>query len=182
MSNKQQKEEIKKEFKTTALFLPKVDEANIGVSKLAEACPYCNSKDFIKRGTRQNKHQVVQLYECKNPECKRTFTAQDVKGNKFPLNVIIEGMSFYNLGFTLEQTCNLLKQKFNINPEPRTLWNWLEDYKNLCRYERLRPFAIKLCKPQETVEVVTLAHRQLCRFRYHRPKTYLMLYPVRDSL
>lgn len=39
----------------------------------AETCPYCGSKDFIKRGTRKNKLQVVQLYECKNQECGRTF-------------------------------------------------------------------------------------------------------------
>ena len=87
------------------------ENINIGESRLAEACPYCNSKDFIKRGTRKNKLQVVQLYECKNEECGRTFTAQDVRGKHFPLNVIIEGMSYYNLGFTLEQSCSFLKQK-----------------------------------------------------------------------
>lgn len=177
---------------------------NIGESKLAEACPYCNSKDFIKRGTRKNKNQVVQLYECKNEECARTFSAQDVKGKHFPLNVIIEGMSYYNLGFTLEQSCQIIGQKFGLSssaktgqgekgqkgnvssaqragnigtgaPNPATLSEWIGQYSQLCRYERLRPYAVKMYSPADVVEVVTMAHRQLFRFRYHRAKTRLML-------
>lgn len=147
----------------------------IGESRVAEHCPYCQSKDFVKRGIRKNKYQAVQLYLCKNSECGRTFTAQDVKGKHFPLNVVIEGMSYYNLGFTFEESCALLYQKFGARPEPATLSAWVDEYKKLCRYERLRPYAVKMYQPRETVEVVTMAHRQLYRFRYHRPKTTLML-------
>lgn len=147
----------------------------IGESKLAENCPYCASKDFVKRGTRKNKYQVVQLYLCRNPECGKTFTAQDVKGKHFPLNVVIEGMSYYNLGFTFEESCAFLKEKFGVNPGPATLSQWVEEYKSLCRFERLRPYAIKMYKPRDMVETVTMAHRQLYRFRYHRAKTRLML-------
>ena len=67
------------------------------------------------------------------------------------------------------------KKKFGVAPESATLSDWINEYKPLCRYERLRPFAIKMFKPKDTVEVVTMAHRQLYRFRYHRPKTILML-------
>ncbi len=147
----------------------------IGESKIADHCPYCQSKNFVKRGIRENRYQKVQLYLCKNDECARTFTAQDVKGKHFPLNVVIEGMSYYNLGFSLKQTCSLLEQKFKVNPQPETLSEWIQEYKDLCRYERLRPYAIKMCKPKDTVEVVSMAHRQLYRFRYHRAKTSLML-------
>src|SRR3989338_4882939 len=68
--------------------------------RAAEQCPYCSARDFVKRGLRKNKHQEVQLYLCKNPDCGKTFTAQDVKGKHFPLNIVIEGMSYYNLGCT----------------------------------------------------------------------------------
>lgn len=149
--------------------------SDIGVSRAAERCPYCESKNFVKRGVRQNKHQRVQLYLCKNPVCGRTFAAQDVKGKHFPLNIVIEGMSYYNLGFSFEDSCRFVKQKFGVSPEPATLSAWVDEYKNLCRYERLRPYAVKMCKPKDTVEVVTMAHRQLYRFRYHRAKTALML-------
>ncbi|MCR4328200.1 MAG: PD-(D/E)XK nuclease family protein [Patescibacteria group bacterium] len=141
----------------------------------ALACPYCESKEFVKRGLRDNKHRTVQLYLCKNPECGRTFTWSDVKGKHFPLAIVIEAMSYYNLGFTREEACALVKKKFGVSPEPATLSAWIDEHEDLCRYARLRPYAVKYCKPRETVEVVTLAHRQLYRFRYHRAKIALML-------
>lgn len=144
-------------------------------SRDAEICPYCLSKNFVKRGVRKNVNQTVQLYLCKNEGCGRTFTAQDIKGKHFPLHIIIESMSYYNLGLTLEDTCKIIKKKFGVAPEPATLSDWINEYKELCRYERLRPYAIKLFGPKEVIEVTTMAHRQLYRFRYHRAKTILML-------
>ena len=142
----------------------------------AELCPYCLSKNFVKRGTRKNVNQVVQLYLCRNESCGKTFTATNVKGKHFPLHIVIESMSYYNLGFTLEETCGIIKKKFGVAPEPATLSDWINEYKPLCRYERLRSYANnKMFSPKDMVEVVTMAHRQLYRFRYHRAKTILML-------
>jgi len=173
--------------------LPNEEEQknNIGESRMADACPYCQSKNFVKRGLRENRYQKVQLYLCRNEECARTFTAQDVKGKHFPLNVVIEAMSYYNLGFSLEETCRIITKKFSttlpnltglnqeppnfIAPTPATLSEWLKEYAELCRYERLRPYATKMCQPKDTIEVVSMAHRQLYHFRYHRPKTALIL-------
>ncbi|MDP2665286.1 MAG: hypothetical protein Q8P23_01370 [bacterium] len=140
-------------------------------------CPYCNSADFVKRGTRQKKHEVVQLYVCRNTECGRTFTAERVKGKRFPLQMILEGISYYNLGLSLEQTCGILGQKFPdvAAPTPATLSSWIEEYKPICRFERMRPYAIKLFPPAQMIEVTTMAHRQLYRFRYHRAKTLLSM-------
>lgn len=144
-------------------------------NRAAERCPYCGSTAFVKRGVRKNRHQNVQLYLCKATMCGRTFTAQDLKGKQFPLHIVIEGMSYYNLGLTLEETCTILKKKFAVAPEPETLSSWVEEHKQLCRFERLRPYATKMYRPKDMVEVVTMAHRQLYRFRYHRAKTRLML-------
>ncbi|MEK7607882.1 MAG: hypothetical protein AAB484_03115 [Patescibacteria group bacterium] len=144
-------------------------------------CPYCNSENFVKRGIRQKKHEIVQLYICKEENCGRTFTAERVKGKRFPINVIMEGISYYNLGLTLEQTCKILGDKFSktmgdfLAPLPATLSSWVEEYKPLCRFERMRPWAIKMFSPQKMIEVVTMAHRQLYRFRYHRAKTVLIM-------
>ena len=104
-------------------------------SVLNVVCPYCLGKHFVKRGTRKKKFEIAQLYLCRNPECGRTFTAQDVKGKRFPIHVIIEGLSYYNLGCTLEDTCKMLHQKFHVRPEPETLSGWVDEYKPLCRYE-----------------------------------------------
>ncbi len=145
----------------------------IGTEKIAESCPYCHSKQFVKRGLRKKKLETVQLYLC--GDCKRTFTAQFIKGKHFPMNLIIEGLNYYNLGFGLEETCRLLNQKFNVNPEASTLSNWVAQYSQLCRYSRLRPFAIKMYKPEDMVEVTNMAHRQIYRFRYHRAKMKILL-------
>jgi len=94
-------------------------------------------KSLPKRGTRKT------ASDCPAVWCK-TKNAADVyrtgrQGQKISLERNIEGMSYYNLGFTLEQSCSFLKQKFNIRPEPETLSEWISQYSQLCRYERLRP-------------------------------------------
>ncbi len=149
------------------------ERETIDSQRIAESCLHCHSKNFVKRGLRKKKLETVQLYLCR--DCNKTFTAQFIKGKHFPLRVVIEGMNFYNLGFTLEETRKILKSKFGIAPEPSTLSDWMREYEKLCTYSRLRPYAIKLCKPRETVETVTMAHRQLYRFRYHRPKLHLLI-------
>ena len=136
-------------------------------------CPYCKSKKFVKRGKRKKRLEFVQLYLCR--ECNRTFTAQFVKGKHYPTNLIIDGLSYYNLGFGLEDTCRIIKTKFGTNPGASTLASWTRRYADLCRYDRLRSFATKMCKPQDTIEVMNMAHRQIYRFLYHRPKMRLTL-------
>ncbi len=149
---------------------------NTGVAEAKSSrCPYCESAEFVKRGTRKKKHESIQLYQCTNPACGRTFSETNAKGRRYPMKLVIEGMSYYNLGFTLEATCSILRKKFGASPEPKTLSEWIERYKPLCRYERMRPYAVKMYRPTETMECVTLAHPQLYNFRYHRAKMRLAL-------
>ena len=139
----------------------------------ASKCPKCASGNFVKRGIKRKKLENVQIYLCK--DCGKTFVEPEQKGKHYPMRLVIEGMSYYNLGFGLKQTCQLLNQKFGVNPGASTLAGWVTQHSGLCRYARIRSYAIKMCKPQETVEVTTMAHRQLYRFRYHRPKLKLII-------
>ena len=145
-------------------------------------CPYCNSKKFVKRGMRKKKLEVVQLYLCQN--CNRTFTAQFIKGKRYPIKLIIDAISIYNLGYSLEETCRLVNERYggNVPASQRkfnvgsgTLNGWYADYSDLCRYSRLRKFGMALYRPEEVIETCTLAHRQLYRFRFHRAKMELTL-------
>lgn len=136
-------------------------------------CVYCSSPDTVKRGWRENKRGKVQLYLCRS--CLRTFTPGTAKGKHHPIGIIIDAMSYYNLGFSLEQSCKIITQKYGAEISPSTLANWIEEYKDLCRYHRYRPFALKICKPMETVITATLAHRQLYRFMFHQPKIRLII-------
>ena len=137
------------------------------------ACAYCASPDTVKRGWREKKREKVQLYLCRS--CLRTFTPSAVKGKHYPFGAIIDAMSYYNLGFSLEQSCRILKEKSGFDVQPSSLANWVDEFKDLCRYHRYRPFALKICKPMQTVITATLAHRQLYRFRYHQAKIRLII-------
>ena len=136
-------------------------------------CVYCASADTVKRGWREKKREKVQMYLCRS--CLRAFTPKEVKGKHYPHAVIIDAMSYYNLGFSFEQACRIIKQKMNFDISASTVANWVEEFKDLCRYHRYRPFAVKMCKPVETVVSTTLAHRQLYRFMFHQPKIRLII-------
>ncbi|MBI2676675.1 MAG: PD-(D/E)XK nuclease family protein [Candidatus Yanofskybacteria bacterium] len=152
---------------------PKDENIDIGTEKAADCCPYCKSKKFVKKGSRKKKLEIVQLYKCSL--CLKVFTAQLVKGNRFPTNTIIDALSYYNLGFGLEDTSRILNKKFGVKPDPATISRWVRQYSQLCRYDRLRSFAVKMCRPEDTIEVMNMAHRQIYRFLYHRPKMQLTL-------
>lgn len=136
-------------------------------------CNYCQSKNIVKKGKRERKREIIQLWYCN--DCRKVFTPDSIKGRHFPLTAVLDGISFYNLGFSLEKSCEILKERTKLAIQPSTLFNWVEENKDLCRYHRYRPFAIKMFKPQEVVITATLAHRQLYRYRFHRAKTSLII-------
>ena len=142
---------------------------NIGTG----VCPYCQSKDFVKRGMRQKKKERVQLFLCRN--CRRTFTQFPVKGKSYSLPVIIDALSYYNIGFSFDQVSHVLKEKRGVEIQPSSVFDWHEQYKGMCAYARMRPFAVKEFLPYNVIETATLAHRQLYRFRFHRAKTKLII-------
>ena len=142
-------------------------------------CPYCNSKEVIKRGRRKTKYEVRQLFYCKH--CQKTFTQQKVKGYSYPLKVILDGISFYNTGWTLEESCNLLKEKFGLDVKPSTLSDWVKEFKELCSYTRMRDFGLKLFSANQAIQCIKLYHRQVFEFKYHRAKIALILQDFKHS-
>ena len=152
---------------------PEADKSIISESVLSLQCPYCSSTDFVKRGTRLKKGGKTQLYLCR--ACKRTFTPVWFKGRQHSWQVILDAMSYYNLGFSLEQVGKVMKEKFGVEIMSSTLSAWLAKYGQLCAYKRMRPFGMKMYSPYEIIETCTLAHRQLYRFRYHKAKTRLIM-------
>ena len=71
-------------------------------------CPYCASKSFVKRGTRQKKNERVQLYLC--GDCQRTFTPGAVKGKHYSKAIILDAISLYHLGYSLEKACGIINK------------------------------------------------------------------------
>ncbi len=141
-------------------------------------CPYCQSKEYVRRGFRQKKYEKIQLYLCLT--CKRTFTPQKNLGKHYPLETVFNALSLYNLGHSLEGVCKLLNEQVeNTNTtfslQPSTVSAWLIEFKDYCKYQRMREFVVKKYEPKNTVVTATLAHQQLYRYRFHRAKCSLMI-------
>jgi len=136
-------------------------------------CPYCESVKFTRRGFRQKKHERVQLYLCS--ACQRAFTARLTKGKRYPLAAILDGVSLYNLGYSLVQSCRALQERFGLAIGPSSLSNWVGEFSDLCRFCRYREFAVKMYRPADMIEQATLAHQQLYRYRFHRAKIDLII-------
>ena len=136
-------------------------------------CPYCSSKDTVRRGLRKKKYEVQQRYLCN--ACQKSFVAPKAKGKQFPLKVILEGISYYNTGFTLVESCRFLKEQSGLDVKEPSLANWVKEYEHICRYSRMRPYGLKLYSPHQVIQSVRLFHRQVYEFCYHRAKMALIL-------
>lgn len=139
----------------------------------ADRCPYCESREVVKRGRRQKKFETVQLYLCKT--CNKTFSSQIVKGKHYPLRMILDGVSLYNLGYSRSEVCQLIKEKYGPEIKPSTLTNWIKELAPLCRYSRLRDRANKLYSPNQIIKSITLNHQQVYHYRYHQAKLDILL-------
>ncbi len=137
-------------------------------------CPYCSSKNFVRRGFRKKKYEKVQLFLCLS--CNRTFTQHSTKGKHYPLAIMLDAISIYNLGYSLEATCRIVHQRQSGGTlQPSTLSSWITETEELCRFCRMREFAIKKFSPKDMIITATLAHQQLYRYRFHRGKCDLMI-------
>ncbi len=148
--------------------------------KIPEHCLYCESKEIAKRGFRKKKLERIQLWYCK--KCEKTFTSQPVKNKTFPLKIILDGISYYNMGFSLENSCKFLKEQYGVTVNITTLSRWIEEHKDLCRYYRMRESGTKLFTPNQVILTANLYHRQVYKYKIHRAKlTFLLQEDVRHQ-
>ena len=68
-----------------------------------------------------------------------------------------------------------VKSARGVDLAPSTLANWLTEFSELCRFARMREFAMKKFSPKDMVITATLVHRQLYRYRFHRAKADLTI-------
>ncbi|MBU1070902.1 PD-(D/E)XK nuclease family protein [Patescibacteria group bacterium] len=136
-------------------------------------CPACLSQNFVRRGFRKKKREKIQLYQCK--DCQKTFTHQLTHGKHYPLPAMLEALSLYHLGHSCASACRILNQKLDYNIHPTSVSNWITEFQDICRFSRLRPYALKRYHPKYFTVTATLAHRQLYRYRFHRAKCNLII-------
>src|ERR1700674_209426 len=143
-------------------------------AKPPERCPHCGSKRLIRKGMRRKKLEIVQLWQCKL--CRRVFTPApaELRYKTYPLRIILDGVTLYNLGYSLPVAAAKLKSRHGYKVPPSTLASWMSEHRDLTTYGRLRRESHAGFTPAQTIRSTKLYHRQVYSFAYHRPKLALL--------
>ena len=89
--------------------------------------------------------------------------------------MILDGVSYYNVGFSLEESAKFLERSYGVKADASTISHWVKELSDICSYGRLREFGLKIYSPAQVVQSFQMYHRQIYRFRYHRAKIALAL-------
>ncbi len=136
--------------------------------KPPDRCPFCNSRSIAPKGNRAKKLETIRLYRCKS--CGRTFTPgpRALRNKTFPLHEILDALSTYNRGYSLEETSRRMSSRHGHTVNPATISRWLAAHPRLTTYRRLRDRGLKLFTPPQLIRTVKLYHRQVYEFSFHR--------------
>jgi hypothetical protein len=128
----------------------------------------------MRKGTRRKKLEIVQLWQCKL--CRRVFTPAppELRYKTYPLRIILDGVTLYNLGYSLADAAAKLKSRHGYKVSPSTLASWMTEHRELTTYSRLRPDLHHRFPPTKIIRRSKLYHRQVYSFAYHRAKLALL--------
>jgi hypothetical protein len=84
----------------------------------------------VKKGKRRNRLRTLQIFKC--PECLHRFTGEPGKNLTYPLKLILDAVSTFNLGYSITDTRSILRRRFHVDVPDRTI-NSLVDYPPKCR-------------------------------------------------
>ncbi len=136
-------------------------------------CPTCNSTYTVKKGRRPNRLRTLQVFQC--AECQHKFTGAEGRNKTYPLKIILDAISTFNLGHSRTETQRILRDRAHIDIPERTISLWLDTYRPLATYSRLRNAGKKLFGPSVLVRSLTFHHQQVYRFQVHQAKLELLL-------
>ena len=143
-------------------------------SKIPDRCPHCGSHVLTRRGTRRKKLEIVQLWRCAS--CKRTFTPGPAAcaTRPIPCASILDALSTYSLGYSLEDTVARIKSRAGRKIGSSTLAGWLAEHNDLMSYRRLRESGRHAFPAAQTIRSIKLYHRQIYGYAFHRRKLELL--------
>lgn len=116
----------------------------------------------------------MQLWKC--GACARIFTPAppELRHKTYPLRVILDALTLYNLGYSLAETAAKLKARAGQRIPTSTLAAWVEEHRALTTYARRRDDGRKHAPPARAIRTVKLYHRQVYEYAYHRPKLAML--------
>ena len=138
-----------------------------------ERCLYCHGLRITREGKRYKKLETVQLWRCH--DCNRVFTPQIAKGKTFPLAVILDALMRYYHDDTRARVATHIKERFGLHLSPRTLSQWLAEYRHLTTYARLRTALLPQFRPHQLIRSTRLHHQQVYHYRINQGKLASLL-------
>jgi hypothetical protein len=114
---------------------------NPKISQPRAACAKCGSEFTIKKGRRQNRFRILQVFQC--GECLHKFTLAAGKNKTYPPRVILETVSAYNLGNSISETQRVIRKQFHVDIPEGTIRSWIRAHEPLTTYARLRALGRK---------------------------------------
>jgi transposase-like protein len=129
-------------------------------------CPNCAGAG-IKAGSRQTLRGRIQRFYCRT--CRQQFSASPIPRKHHPAPLILEAVTAYNLGRTLQETQRHLSSRFRKTVPTNTIQSWLKHFASVCTFSRFRK---RYSFSEEAVlQTRTFSHRQEYKFKFHRLKT-----------
>lgn len=131
-------------------------------------CPNCKGIKVIKKGKRKVESGYRQIYFCK--DCEKKFSDAKMPKRKYRPKIILDAITIYNLGSTLEETKDHIFKTYGVTVPSGTIFNWLNDFEHLRIYSRLHSkFLEKFGK--DILVSKRFSHKGLTHnFKYHKPK------------
>jgi len=129
-------------------------------------CPKCNKKNIIRYG----KYKGKQVYFCK--DCDKKFIRSKFKNKTYSPSVIINAISYYNLGKTLDETVKLVNRQYKIKVSKSSVHSWINEFSQFCSYKKIRSSVLKNYKSSDKIiESFSFQHSGLTyNFTYHKAK------------
>lgn len=135
-----------------------------------KSCPFCQGKAVVKAGQRLKREGRVQKYYCKN--CKKYFCSSSLPHKTYPPQVILNGITFYNLGYKLDVAHKKLGSQFKQSVPKSTFHSWIKQYEDICTFTKYRrKFSFT---PKEIIKEKVFQHHQEYAFKMHRLKINIL--------
>ncbi len=138
------------------------------------ACPYCSSRQLIKKGQRRKKYEQVQLYFCRC--CKRKFTPLINKHHSYPLKVIQDAVTLYNRFYSMQEAAKIVTGTYGIAVRHQTVAKWLKDFKEYLPILKTRTALMANYDLRKAFIEARLLHGQVYDFKCHYAKLDYLLH------
>ena len=133
-------------------------------------CPRCSSENIIKEDIIKNKISSKQRFRCK--DCNKKFSDSALKFKTYPAKAILDAISYYNKGLSLNEVCKEINKRYKIKVSKSSVGNWINEFKELCSYNRIRKnYKLK----EDIISEKIFAHLQTYVYRYHKGKIQLFV-------